>query len=186
MTNVTLYLAQAWPPWLMSVLTVGFIVACVFLVLTVLIQKPQGGGLSGAFGGGSGSGQTAFGTKTGDALTVFTIIVFCVFLVFAIVLNLGVKAAKGSGPSSTTTVKAPAGTSGSSSPAQQTSAPGDQTPASTEQAQPPADKPAESPATAPAETPASNPAPSPAPAPTTPPEEPKTQPTTPPTTPPGR
>jgi preprotein translocase subunit SecG len=79
----------------MGMLTVLFIVACVFLVLTVLIQKPQGGGLAGAFGGGAGgSGQTAFGTKTGDALTVLTIIVFCIFLLFAIVLNLGVKAAK--------------------------------------------------------------------------------------------
>jgi preprotein translocase subunit SecG len=86
---------RGWPSWLMGVLIVIFIFACVLMILTVLIQKPQGGGLAGAFGGGSGSGQTAFGTKTGDALTVLTIIVFTVFLAFAIALNFGVKSARG-------------------------------------------------------------------------------------------
>ena len=97
MTTTVLTFAQqaapGWPDWLMGALTVAFIFVCVILVLTVLIQKPQGGGLAGAFGGAAGSGQTAFGTKTGDALTVLTIIVFTIFIIFAIVLNLGVKAA---------------------------------------------------------------------------------------------
>jgi len=52
----------------------------------VLIQKGRGGGLSSAFGGGGGN--TAFGSKTGDVLTWATSIVFGVFLVLAIVLNL--------------------------------------------------------------------------------------------------
>src|SRR3954470_18439264 len=63
-----------------------FIVVCLFLILLVLIQKGRGGGLSGAFGGGGGN--TAFGSKTGDVLTWATSIVFGVFLVLGIALNL--------------------------------------------------------------------------------------------------
>jgi protein translocase SecG subunit len=74
-----------------------FLVVCVIMVLTVLIQRPQGGGLAGAFGSGAGSGQTAFGTKTGDALTWMTVGVFVIFLLIAIVLNAGVKSIVGGG-----------------------------------------------------------------------------------------
>jgi preprotein translocase subunit SecG len=88
-------LGEGWHPMLVNSITVLFIVVCVFMVLTVLIQKPQGGGLAGAFGAGASSGQTAFGTKTGDALTVFTVAVFCIFLVLSIVLNLGLKIGPG-------------------------------------------------------------------------------------------
>lgn len=64
-----------------------FILVCVFLMLLILIQKGRGGGLAGAFGGGGG-GQSAFGSKTGDVLTWATSIVFGVFLLLAILLNL--------------------------------------------------------------------------------------------------
>ncbi len=74
-------------PWAVGILVVAFLAVCVLMILTVLIQKPQGGGLSGAFGAGASSGQTAFGAKTGDALTIFTIIVFVAFLGLAIGLN---------------------------------------------------------------------------------------------------
>ena len=50
---------------------VGFLFVSLTMILIVLIQKPQGGGLSGAFGSSSdagGAGQTAFGAKTGDVL----------------------------------------------------------------------------------------------------------------------
>jgi len=77
----------AWAPWSVGIATVLFLVICIMLIMTVLIQRPQGGGLAGAFGSGAGSGQTAFGAKTGDALTIFTIIVFVLFIVSAIVLN---------------------------------------------------------------------------------------------------
>lgn len=61
------------------------IVASVLLILTILIQRPQGGGLAAAFGGaGAGSGQTAFGAKTGDALTIMTIVVFVLWLLISI------------------------------------------------------------------------------------------------------
>jgi len=66
--------------FLTSLLVVGFVFISVILILVVLIQRPQGGGLSGAFGSGAGSGQTAFGAKTGDALTIATIIMFVVWL----------------------------------------------------------------------------------------------------------
>lgn len=63
-----------------------FILVCLILIMLVLIQKGRGGGLSGAFGGGGGN--TAFGAKTGDVLTWATSIVFGVFVLLAIVLNL--------------------------------------------------------------------------------------------------
>src|SRR5215204_4849272 len=63
-----------------------FILVCVFLILLILIQKGRGGGLASAFGGGGGN--TAFGSKTGDVLTWATSIVFGIFLLLAIALNL--------------------------------------------------------------------------------------------------
>lgn len=74
-------------PVVVNLLIVGFMFICVTLVLLVLIQRPQGGGLAGAFGagsGGGGAGQTAFGTKTGDALTMATIGIFVLYLLVAI------------------------------------------------------------------------------------------------------
>lgn len=63
-----------------------FIIVCLFMVLIVLIQKGRGGGLASAFGGAGGN--TAFGSKTGDVLTWATSVVFGIFLVLAITLNL--------------------------------------------------------------------------------------------------
>jgi len=63
-----------------------FILVCLFMILLVLIQKGRGGGLASAFGGAGGN--TAFGSKTGDVLTWATSIVFGVFLLLAIILNL--------------------------------------------------------------------------------------------------
>ena len=63
-----------------------FVIVCLFLILLILIQKGRGGGLASAFGGGGGN--TAFGSKTGDVLTWATSVVFGVFLLLAIGLNL--------------------------------------------------------------------------------------------------
>jgi preprotein translocase subunit SecG len=63
-----------------------FIIISVFMILLVLIQKGRGGGLASAFGGMGGN--TAFGSKTGDVLTWATSVVFGIFLLLAIVLNL--------------------------------------------------------------------------------------------------
>jgi len=74
-------------PYVIGGLVVVFLAVSVILILTVLIQRPMGGGLSGAFGSGAGSGQTAFGAKTGDVLTLTTIIVFSVWILGAIGLQ---------------------------------------------------------------------------------------------------
>src|SRR2546427_3098557 len=63
-----------------------FLLVCLILILLVLIQKGRGGGLASAFGGGGGN--TAFGSKTGDVLTWATSIIFGVFLLLAVILNL--------------------------------------------------------------------------------------------------
>ncbi len=74
---------------LYSVFTVLFILVSAALVLIILVQRPQGGGLAGAFGGAGGGGtDTAFGGRTGDALTVATIAAFVVYLLLAIGLNI--------------------------------------------------------------------------------------------------
>ena len=66
-----------------------FIVASVVLVLIILAQRPQGGGLASAFGGsGGGSTDTAFGGRTGDVLTYATIAAFICYILVAIMLNI--------------------------------------------------------------------------------------------------
>jgi preprotein translocase subunit SecG len=157
--------------FLVGLTVVGFGALCVLLVLAILIQKPQGGGLSGAFGAGaSGSGQTAFGTKTGDALTWMTIIIFVVYLGAAIGMNYAMRPA--ATPASGGTASAPpAATPADSKTPAKAPAPNSDKPAA------PSDKPAEKPAdktettppasstinVKPAEPPATNPV---APAPT--------------------
>jgi preprotein translocase subunit SecG len=69
--------------WLLLCL---LMIVSMFLILLVLIQKGRGGGLSNAFGGGGGN--TAFGSKTGDVLTWATSIVFGIFMLLAVGLNL--------------------------------------------------------------------------------------------------
>jgi len=73
--------------WLLASLAGGvaalatcFVVVCAVMILIILIQKPKGGGLSGAFGGAGGNSQAAFGAKTGDVLTGVTIGSFVLFL----------------------------------------------------------------------------------------------------------
>ena len=70
-------------------LTLLFIVVSVALVLIVLVQRPQGGGLAGAFGGAGGGGtDTAFGGRTGDVLTIATVSAFLVYLLLGVALNI--------------------------------------------------------------------------------------------------
>ena len=71
------------------ILTAIFIVISVALILIILVQRPAGGGLAGAFGGAGGGGtESVFGGRVGDALTVMTVVGFCVYLGLAIALNL--------------------------------------------------------------------------------------------------
>lgn len=68
--------------------TLFFILVSASMVLIILVQRPQGGGLAGAFGGAGGGGtESVFGGRVGDALTVITVIVFVVYLALAITLN---------------------------------------------------------------------------------------------------
>ncbi len=69
--------------------TIVFIVVSAGMVLIILVQRPQGGGLAGAFGGAGGAGtETVFGGRVGDALTWATVIAFVVYLTLAVGLNL--------------------------------------------------------------------------------------------------
>lgn len=78
-------------PFVVTALVVVFLLVCIAMILLILIQRPQGGGLSGAFGAGGGAGQTAFGTKTGDVLTIVTIAIFVLFLGMAVILNFAAR-----------------------------------------------------------------------------------------------
>lgn len=162
---LTLGLAQ----WAVALLVAVFLVVCVVLILTILIQRPQGGGLSGAFGSNSGSGQTAFGAKTGDALTIATIGMFVVYVLFAIGLNYVVRP-------STVVDEPPAATGTGATPGSDvTTVPIGETPATTP-AEPTGAEPA-SPAPEPAPMDPAAPPPGPAPTePAAPPAEPKTEP----------
>ncbi|MEI7656786.1 MAG: preprotein translocase subunit SecG [Phycisphaerae bacterium] len=171
-------LAFTWPGWLVGIIIALFLFVCVILVLAVLIQKPQGGGLASAFGGGASAGQTAFGTKTGDALTVVTISVFGLYLLLAIILNFASQPHPVSPEAQASSTSTPA--EGTTTPAQGTTPPADAAPATTPAA-PAGEQPATAPATPPA-APATAPAAPAAPAPT-PASAPASAPATPPTQP---
>lgn len=68
-------------------LSIAFIFVCMLLILLILIQRPKGGGLAGAFGGAGGSDQAMFGAKAGDALTWITVGLFICFLGLAMGLT---------------------------------------------------------------------------------------------------
>ncbi len=71
------------------IVTVLFMLVALAMVLIILVQRPQGGGLAGAFGGAGGSStDTVFGGRVGDALTIATVVVFVLYLSLAIALNL--------------------------------------------------------------------------------------------------
>lgn len=109
---------------LFNILTLLFIVVSVALVLIVLVQRPQGGGLTGAFGGGGGT-DTAFGGRTGDALTVATITAFTIYLLIAIGLNITTNAARSAAMEPASNTAAPAdGGAGTTAPTDGTTQPG--------------------------------------------------------------
>jgi preprotein translocase subunit SecG len=70
------------------ILTGTFIVVAVAMVLIILVQRPSGGGLAGAFGGAGGGTDTVFGGRVGDALTWATVIAFSLYLLSAVALNI--------------------------------------------------------------------------------------------------
>lgn len=82
----TLAAGLSWEVWLMAI---AFAIVCVFMMLVILIQKPKGGGLSGAFGGGAGGGSAGavVGARVGDVLTIVTVVCFLLFLGLAMGLT---------------------------------------------------------------------------------------------------
>ncbi len=69
-----------------------FVALSLFMMLVILIQRPKGGGLSGAFGGAGGDQGAVFGSKAGDVLTYITIVCFLLFLGLGIGLTYAVRA----------------------------------------------------------------------------------------------
>ena len=91
--------------------TLAFIVVSASMVLIILVQRPQGGGLAGAFGGAGGAGtETVFGGRVGDALTWATVTAFVLYLVLAITLNLLDTSAPATPPPPAPVATAPPGT----------------------------------------------------------------------------
>ena len=73
------------------IVTLAFlmVVVSILMIFVIIVQKPRGGGLSGAFGGGgAGSADAAFGSKAGNLATWLTIIAFVAFLLIAVSLSL--------------------------------------------------------------------------------------------------
>ena len=79
-------LLATWSGFFLYTTITLFVFVCLILILLVLIQKGRGGGLVSAFSGGSAS--SPFGGKTGDVLTWATSVIFGIFLLLAIILNL--------------------------------------------------------------------------------------------------
>ena len=70
-----------------SFLAAAFVFVCLFMMLVILIQKPKGGGLSGAFGGAGGGESSFVGARVGDFLTWLTVGCFVAFLLLAMFLT---------------------------------------------------------------------------------------------------
>ncbi|MEM6853437.1 MAG: preprotein translocase subunit SecG [Planctomycetota bacterium] len=85
MQHLTPLLAEI--TWGVVLLAIAFVFVCLFMMMIILIQKPKGGGLSGAFGGAGGGESSFVGAKVGDVLTLVTVICFVAFLGLAMALT---------------------------------------------------------------------------------------------------
>ena len=72
---------------MLTLLTVIYVVVCVGLIITVLLQSSKGEGLAGAFGGGGLSGAVFGGRGAASFLSRATTVLAVLFMVFAVVLS---------------------------------------------------------------------------------------------------
>lgn len=70
-----------------TLIIVIHVVACLFLIATILLQSGKGGGLAGLFGGG-GTSQTIFGARASTFLTRATTAAAVGFLLTCITLTV--------------------------------------------------------------------------------------------------
>src|SRR5262249_38184106 len=75
--------AEIWP-WVPGLLNALLLLVGGFLILLIVLQRGQGGGLAGAFGGSGGS--SAFGSRAGDAFTRVTIMTAAVWILLIMIL----------------------------------------------------------------------------------------------------
>ena len=71
-------------PIIMKVVALLWVFIAIALILIILVQKGRGGGIGGAFGGGTAG--SLLGTKTGDFLTWVTIGLVVSFLLLAVLM----------------------------------------------------------------------------------------------------
>ncbi len=64
------------------------ILACLFLVMSILFQAGKGAGLSNIFGGGGGGVESIFGTKTNVFLSRVTTLCATIFILTCIGLAM--------------------------------------------------------------------------------------------------
>ncbi|MDP2054878.1 MAG: preprotein translocase subunit SecG [Acidobacteriota bacterium] len=65
----------------------GYVVICVLLIITILLQQGKGGDIASAFGGGSS--QAVFGARSGATLlTRATAVLAALFVIGAITLTI--------------------------------------------------------------------------------------------------
>ena len=85
---------------MITLLTFIYVVVCVALIITVLLQSSKGEGLAGAFGGGGLTGAVFGGRGAANFLSRATTVLAIMFMVFAVVLSfLGPGAATPEGAS---------------------------------------------------------------------------------------
>ena len=70
-----------------AIMTTLLVFICFLLIIVILVQKPTGGGLVGAFGGAGGV-QDFLGAKMGSKITWFTVILFASFVLLSCILTV--------------------------------------------------------------------------------------------------
>ena len=79
---------------MVTFLAIVFVIVCVLMTMIILAQKPKGGGLSGAFGGGGSGDAGVMGAKAGEMLTWLTIGFFVCYMFLAMGMKWAIDADK--------------------------------------------------------------------------------------------